>query len=154
MKKLYLFLFLLILSTTASAVPDYKKWGNLTKGSIESISKYYLSPEKFDSITQSLEINANKLNKKTVYLTANIKAKITNPKGWAGLWIRLENKRGETIGFSNMENRPIKGTRGSWRSYSNSLYIPKETTSIVYGILLSGNGKVEIDQGKISFNAQ
>ena len=119
MKKLYLFVFLISLSAVLHSSSEYKKWGNLSKGSIESTSIYYISPEKYEAISQSSSVNPENHNK-TVFFTANIKAKITSPKGWSGLWISLENNKGETIGLANMINNPIKGTSSTWRKYKKN----------------------------------
>ena len=151
MKKIFLSLLLLSLAATFSVeASDYIKWGNLSKGTIESTSIYYISPKKYEIISQSSSVNRESHNK-TVFFTANIKAKITSPKGWAGLWISLENNKGETIGLSNMINTPIKGTSGTWRKYTKKLYVPRQATHITYGVLLSGNGKVEISQGNLIY---
>ncbi len=61
-----------------------------------------------------------------------------------GMWCRVDNASGDVIQFENMDNRPITGTTG-WNFYSIILDVPKESTSIHFGILLTGTGKVWAD---------
>ena len=67
---------------------------------------------------------------------------------WAGLWMRVDGpdarKTGRSLGFDNMENRPIKGTSG-WTRYEIVLDIPPESVAIAFGILLVGGGEVWLD---------
>ena len=58
--------------------------------------------------------------------------------GWAGLWMRID--AGSVMaGFDNMQGRPVQGSTG-WKSYSVVLDIPVGSTSVNFGILLSGAG--------------
>ena len=79
---------------------------------------------------------------KRVRLAAFVKAQ--GVEGWAGLWLRLDGKFSNTLKIDNMQNRPITGT-SEWNLYSCVLDVPKETKIINIGILLSGKGKVWID---------
>jgi AraC-like DNA-binding protein len=63
---------------------------------------------------------------------------------WAGLWMRVDGEYGEILAFDNMQNRPIKGTT-NWNQYSIVLDVLKESTTISFGVLLAGKGKVWID---------
>ena len=62
---------------------------------------------------------------------------------WAGLWMRIDGPGSEPQGFDNMEDRPIKGTT-EWVRYNVVLDVPSEAREIAFGVLLSGNGVVEI----------
>jgi hypothetical protein len=60
---------------------------------------------------------------------------------WAGLWMRIDGPgEGTSLGFDNMENRPIKGT-SDWQKYEITLDVPRESTYIAFGILLSRAGQ-------------
>ena len=59
---------------------------------------------------------------------------------WAGLWMRVDGEF-ESIGFDNMKGRPVKGRTG-WKEYSIVIDVPEEATNIVFGFLLSGEGKL------------
>ena len=89
-----------------------------------------------------------------IRLTGFIKTEgITN--GYAGLWMRIDPE----IAFDNMSDRGIVGTT-DWKEYEVILPLnPKNTSNIVIGALLVGDGKmwidnlnVEIDGKKIDSN--
>jgi hypothetical protein len=68
-----------------------------------------------------------------------------NISNWAGLWMRVDGPPGRpALAFDNMHNRPIKGT-SDWRRYEIVLDVPAATSSISFGILLSGPGQAWID---------
>lgn len=65
--------------------------------------------------------------------------------GWAGLWFRIDGrKQGDTLGFDNMEQRPIKGTT-DWTRYEIVLDVPNTASALAFGVLLSGDGQVWMD---------
>jgi hypothetical protein len=65
--------------------------------------------------------------------------------GWAGLWLRIDGAaRGEVLGFDNMQHRPIKGTT-DWKRYEIVLDVPDAARAIAFGLLLSGDGQVWMD---------
>ena len=68
---------------------------------------------------------------------------------WAGLWMRID-AGSVTAGFDNMQERPATGTT-DWRSYSVVLDIPVGSTSVNFGILLHGTGKVWLS-GRLLFD--
>jgi len=63
---------------------------------------------------------------------------------WAAVWMRVDGEYEEILAFDNMKNRPIKGTT-NWNMYSIVLDVPEDSTTISFGVLLSGKGKVWID---------
>ncbi|MBL4770745.1 MAG: AraC family transcriptional regulator, partial [Planctomycetes bacterium] len=63
---------------------------------------------------------------------------------WAGLWLRIDGPiQGESLNFDNMQDRALRGTSG-WQRHSVTLDVPKETTKLAFGVLLSGQGSVWI----------
>lgn len=71
--------------------------------------------------------------------------------GWAGLWMRVDGpETDKPLAFDNMESskRPIVGTTG-WTEYEIVLDVPKEATAISFGLLLSGQGTVWVDDLKL-----
>ncbi|KWX75554.1 transcriptional regulator, AraC family [Paenibacillus jilunlii] len=64
--------------------------------------------------------------------------------GWCGLWMRIDDKLQNLLGFDNMQYRNIKGTN-DWNYYACVLDIPEEAACINIGILLTGSGKVWLD---------
>lgn len=136
--KKIIFLALLMLITSHSyGADDYVTWGSLDKGGIASTTS---DPRKFASLTEGSRIHPNRRGGE---IKVNVSIKATNVVGWAGLWIRMDGANGETLGFDNMDNRPITGSTG-WVRYSNQLYVPKNATNVVYGVLLEGAGKIEV----------
>nr|MBC7613761.1 peptidase S41 [Pseudopedobacter sp.] len=71
-------------------------------------------------------------------------------EGYAGLWMRID----PSVAFDNMSSRGIKGTT-DWKAYSITLKMnPEETKQIVVGGLLSGNGKIWIDDFKVTIDGK
>jgi hypothetical protein len=77
---------------------------------------------------------------KRVRFSAFVKSE--NIQSWAGLWMRVDGKAGQTpLAFDNMQDRPVKGT-SAWRNYEVVLDVPAGATGIYLGILLDGPGTV------------
>ncbi len=87
-------------------------------------------------------ISAEKYKGQRVKLSAYIKAEQVTD--WCGLWMRADGLNKEMLAFDNMGNRPIKGTT-DWKKTEVVLDIPDKTNKIAFGTLLSGVGKVWID---------
>lgn len=62
----------------------------------------------------------------------------------ASAWMRIDNSSGDSIAFDNMHNRAITGT-SDWNHYTIILDVPEESSSIHFGVLLIGKGKVWAD---------
>tara|TARA_B110000046_G_scaffold157892_1_gene169537 strand:+ start:13799 stop:14179 length:381 start_codon:yes stop_codon:yes gene_type:complete len=78
---------------------------------------------------------------KKVKLTGYIKSSEVN--GWAGMSMRVDDSKG-IVSFDNMQDRSIKGS-SPWTKYEIVLSVPKKSTTINYGVLLSGGGEVWMD---------
>jgi len=73
--------------------------------------------------------------------------------GFAGLWMRVDGK-GESIAFDNMHKQALKGTV-DWKEYSIKLpYNSDRATQIVFGALLSGSGKIWVDDFRLYINGK
>lgn len=60
----------------------------------------------------------------------------------AAMWMRVDGKDADkSLGFDNMSNRPIKGTK-DWTKYEIVLDVPAESIGIAYGVLVRGTGNV------------
>lgn len=120
---------------------------NSEKGGNVAYLKSTTNPTNgFGTIMQSFE-PLDYLGKK-IKLTGNIKA--IDIVKWSGMWMRidgLKEGKNETLGFDNMMDRPIKGTK-DWKHYEIILEVPKEATYISYGVLIAGTGKVLIESFK------
>lgn len=67
--------------------------------------------------------------------------------GQAGLMLRIDEKYGKSR-FDNMQQRNIHGT-SDWKLYSVKLQLPKEATKIYIGAMLTGTGKLWVDDFKV-----
>jgi hypothetical protein len=65
--------------------------------------------------------------------------------GWAGLWMRVDNRAGRSVAFYNSADKPIKGTT-DWQERSVVLDVPQEAERIVFGVIANGKGQVWIDR--------
>ena len=75
--------------------------------------------------------------------------KSENITSWAGLWFRVDSKDGgPSLSFDNMQNRAIKGTT-DWKEYEIILDVPKNASTLNFGALLDGTGKLWFDNIKI-----
>jgi len=79
---------------------------------------------------------------KRVRLTVYIKTQ--DVSNWTGGWFRIDGNQKKPLAFDNMKNRPINKTR-DWSKYTMVLDVANEATSMAYGVLLAGNGKVWFD---------
>ncbi len=82
---------------------------------------------------------------KRVRLTAYIKS--ADLADYASMWMRIDGEKRKTLGFDNMNKRPIKGTT-DWKKYEIVLDVPKESINLAYGVIISGTGKVWLDDFK------
>lgn len=70
--------------------------------------------------------------------------------GFAGLWLRIDPE----IAFDNMEKVNLKGTN-DWKKYEVTVDMsPENTKKIVFGALLSGTGKMWVDNLKITIDGK
>ena len=84
---------------------------------------------------------------KRIKMTSYIKSR--DVSDWAGMWLRVDSKeQGKVLSFDNMQDRAIKGTT-DWTKYEIILDVPEESATLNFGVLLSGTGKIWIDN--ISF---
>src|SRR5262249_11017781 len=59
---------------------------------------------------------------------------------FAGLWMRADSAQQNAIAFDNMDSQNVNGTR-DWQRYAIELDIPRGTTFINFGMVLSGKGE-------------
>jgi hypothetical protein len=112
------------------------KHGGKASGSLKATDK----AKNFGTFTSAFR--ADNYRGKRVRLVAFVKPE--GVKGWAGLWLRVDGKEKTAIAFDNMNARPIKGT-SDWTKYGLVLDVPKEAEEIYFGCLLSGPGRLWID---------
>ncbi|WBV61909.1 S41 family peptidase [Chryseobacterium camelliae] len=70
--------------------------------------------------------------------------------GFAGLWLRIDPE----IGFNNMQKQNLQGTN-DWKKYEVTLNMsPENTQKTVFGALLTGKGKMWVDNLKITVDGK
>jgi len=135
---------------------DGNKWDSYEMGCDTGIfhsgqTSAYLKSVKqkikgFGTIMQA--INAGQYHSKRIRFSAWVKTK--DVEDWAGLWMRVDdyNVFNIALSFDNMFERPIKGTK-DWKKYEIVLDVPVTGSKILLGALLSGTGKIWMDDVKI-----
>lgn len=117
---------------------DAERGGNVAY--LKSIKKV---KRNFGTIMQSFSAD-NYLGKK-LKLSGYIKTQ--DVTGWVGMWMRVDGQKKHSLSFDNMGDRKIKGTT-PWTKYEIILDVPKNSTTINYGVLLRETGTVWIDDLK------
>jgi hypothetical protein len=70
---------------------------------------------------------------------------------FAGLWMRADSAQRRGTAFDNMNAQQVNGTR-AWQRYAIELDIPRGTTNINFGMLLSGKGSAWFDSLRIDID--
>jgi beta-lactamase regulating signal transducer with metallopeptidase domain len=113
-------------------------------GSSLSLSSIADKPAGFGTIMKYLE--PGDFWGKRVRMSAFIK--VENITDWAGMWMRVDGEgTNNVLSFDNMQSRPIKGTT-DWQQYEIVLDVPEGAINIAFGVLMSGSGKVWLDEVK------
>lgn len=143
------------MANTQSAVPQ----GWIAEGSNPQDYEFILDTEVFHSGSASGHLKSKKEKPHGFgtlmqeFLAENYRGKrmkfsafvkTEDVKDWSGLWMKVEGPGHDSLGFDNMKNRAITGTQ-DWKKYDVILHVPQESKLIAFGILLSGSGKVWID---------
>ena len=102
------------------------------------------TPNQFGTLMQSCD--AKEYTGKKIKMSGFIKSE--KVRDWSGLWLRIDSTYNPTIKyFDNMRNRPIGGDT-DWTKYEIIMDVPKNSFSMNFGVLLTGTGKVWIDNVK------
>ena len=97
--------------------------------------------DKFGSLVSS--IRPDKFRGKRVRFSGYLKT--NDVGGHAAMWIRIDGPNIDMLDFSNMDERPIKGT-SDWKRYDLVVDVPANAEAIVYGAFLRGQtGQMWID---------
>ena len=95
---------------------------------------------EFGTLMQS--ISAENYLEKRLQLSGYIKSE--NVEEWSGMWMRIDGESNKRLGFDNMQDRAIKGTT-DWNKYEIVLDVPVSSKTILFGVVLTGEGKVWFD---------
>jgi hypothetical protein len=116
---------------------NFEKNPESTDQNIFTIKSVQSKIKGFGSLGKS--VKSNLYQDKMVKMTGYVKSE--NVNSWAGLWMRVDYYSARVLAFDNMQSRPIKGST-NWRKYEVVLFVPKDATSIAYGVLLDGTGQI------------
>ncbi|MCC6289905.1 MAG: hypothetical protein IT249_18665 [Chitinophagaceae bacterium] len=109
--------------------------------------RLYRSSESPDFSTCTKTINAP-LKGKTLKLKGYLRTEDVK-NGFAGLWIRVEDKNGDILAFDNMYNKGVVGFHG-WNNYNVEVQFDElKAARIFFGALLVGSGSVWVDNLKL-----
>jgi len=147
--------FEIVDGTNAKGWTDFKN-PNYIKGVDTLISKsgknsgYIKSKENATTFgALSYYIPANFIGNK-IKLTGYMKTENVSSDGYAGLWLRVDPK----VAFYNMADQQIKGTT-DWQKYEFELdFNSGNAQAIVFGGLLTGKGKIWIDDLKVTIDGK
>ncbi|HEV7643592.1 MAG TPA: S41 family peptidase [Pyrinomonadaceae bacterium] len=137
-------------SSDAAKLPDkWAQWGTgfslKTDSTEKKAGNVSLSLEPLDK-TASFGAAAYQIpalyEGKEIELRGFLKLKDVSD-GFAGLFLRVDGENG-VMEFDNMQSRDIKGS-ADWTQYSITLPLPADATTIYVGALLSGKGKLWVD---------
>ena len=64
--------------------------------------------------------------------------------GFAGLWIRIEDKNGDILSFENMQGNGIVDSH-DWNKYSIEVPFDAKASKVYFGVLLAGSGSAWVD---------
>ncbi len=95
-------------------------------------------PSGFGALMQS--IAATRYLGRRVRFSAPLRAHQVT--GWAGLWLRVDGARGPLI-LDNMQDRPVRDSI-SWTEAGIVLDVAEDAESLHFGMLLSGDGAVDL----------
>jgi hypothetical protein len=105
--------------------------------------------QPFGAFTREIDLP---VEKGILKLTGYLKTKEVS--GSCGLWIRVDGKNGEVLEFDNMAKRQIMGTN-DWQLFTIELnYDPVIAGKILLGGLLSGKGKIWVDDMHVSISGK
>lgn len=99
--------------------------------------------EEFATMMQ--QFKAKKYIGRRLKMSAFIKTE--KVERFCGLWMRVDNAAGDVLQFDNMSNRPIVNDT-NWNLYTIVLDVPDDSSTISFGVILSGKGHVWADQFK------
>ena len=137
MKKIFLSILLLSLSSILIAGSnEYRVWGNLYNGGIESLTD---QPQGSNTIGKGHTITPNFRGGP---FTFSIDVKSNNLKNYARLWVACDDSKGNQI--IHKQGYVIRGSK-NWNRYNVAIQnIPNNTSHISFGVSLNGAGKIEV----------
>ena len=121
-------------------VDSTQTWGGMASAYVESHTPTVAGG--FGGMMQTTA--ADDYSGKRVRLSGWVKTEDAN-EGGGHLWLRIDGQeRGQMLGFDNMDNRAVKGTK-DWQEASVVLDVPAGARALAYGFFVSGGGKMWVN---------
>lgn len=96
-------------------------------------------PKGFGTLMQAFK--ADDFRGKRIMMSGWMKTEYANN---AQFWMRIDGQNGETMGFDNMQDRPIRGST-DWQKYEIILDVSEAALNIAFGVLLTKGGQAWVD---------
>ncbi|MBF7074852.1 hypothetical protein ISG33_15730 [Glaciecola sp. MH2013] len=136
----------------AGSQPDGYRVGIELEGSLDGTQVAFIESkanagEKFATLMQHVEASAY-IGKK-VKISVSLKSHELD--NWAGAWIRVDGLvagKSTMLSMDNMSDRPLLEST-QWNRYEMVVDVPDNATTLNYGVLLQGRGKVWMDNFEI-----
>ncbi|QXP60730.1 S41 family peptidase [Olleya sp. HaHaR_3_96] len=101
--------------------------------------------EEYKALTYSIPAD---FGGKKIKLTGYLKTENVT-EGWAGLWMRID----PDVSLDDMASRKVQGTN-DWKKYEIELETNRRATTISFGGLLVGTGKIWVDNFNITVDGK
>lgn len=96
-----------------------------------------------DFVTLRQSIKTDDFRGKRVRMSSYVRTALVS--GTASMWMRVDGPGASGgVAFDNMNGRPIRGTT-EWTRYDIVLDVPQESSVIVFGVMVTGQGDVWFD---------
>ncbi len=112
-----------------------------------SLRMEYLSGDGFGVASQVVPLDDQ--TGQLLVLTGQIRTESVD-KGYAGLWMRIDDESGALIRLDNMSGRGVDGTSG-WTMCRIEMLITSDATRVVFGAIFPGQGRAWFDDLKLEF---
>lgn len=117
--------------------------GGSSPGGKVAFIRVKTTDQGFGTIQQS--INAEAYRGKRLRLSGQLRSEHA---GSAQMWMRIDGSGQRSLGFDNMDDRPLKGDR-DWQRCDIVLDVPDEAKFVAFGFFVSGTGTVWADNFKL-----
>jgi len=104
-------------------------------------------PSSFSFGTVTQAVDAAAWRGRSIRLTARVRADVTGAGNQGQLWLRVDRSDNQRGFFDNMADRPI--TSAQWATCRIEGHVADDATQIFLGCLLSGAGKVWVDDVRL-----
>lgn len=109
------------------------------------------SPGQNNTAATAIPIAADAYRGRIVQLSAWLRSE-GRDDGVSGLWMRIDRASGSPAFFDNMADRPVRTTE--WTRVSIAAPVPQDATTILIGLIKSGEGAIWIDDLRFAVSTE